>query len=66
MTIDRILFLRIAEERGIERTDQLKDIAAEGEVYAGLVQLFRLADQRYNSGLFHFGAEKGRSTTPIR
>ncbi len=62
MTIDRILFLRIAEERGIERTDQLKDIAAEGEVYAGLVQLFRLADQRYNSGLFHFGAEKGRST----
>ena len=64
MTIDRILFLRIAEERGIERTDQLKDIAAEGEIYAGLVQLYRLADQRYNSGLFHFGAEKNRSTHP--
>ncbi|HPH95230.1 MAG TPA: Eco57I restriction-modification methylase domain-containing protein [Anaerolineaceae bacterium] len=62
MTIDRILFLRIAEERGIERADQLKDIAGEAEIYPGLVQLFRLADQRYNSGLFHFSAEKGRGT----
>lgn len=27
MTIDRIVFLRICEDRGVERDDQLKEIA---------------------------------------
>ena len=64
MTIDRIIFLRICEDRGIEREDQLKDAAAGTQVYAGLRQLFRQADARYNSGLFHFSDEKGQSGAP--
>jgi predicted type IV restriction endonuclease len=77
MTIDRIIFLRICEDRGIEPEGQLRDIAAPlssghppiselrnggtegGGVYAELVRLFKRADQKYNSGLFHFSKEKG-------
>ncbi len=58
MTIDRIIFLRICEDRGVERDEQLKEIATGGGVYAGLCALFQKADARYNSGLFHFTAEK--------
>lgn len=61
-TIDRIIFLRICEDRGIEPDNQLRDIAASREVYAGLVQLFQRADARYNSGLFHFNRERDRPT----
>jgi hypothetical protein len=58
--IDRIIFLRICEDRGIEDYERLKK-AAEGKgVYQSLVRLFQQADDRYNSGLFHFHAEKGR------
>jgi len=56
MTIDRIIFLRICEDRGVERDEQLKEIAAGKDVYAGLGMLFKKADARYNSGLFHFPA----------
>jgi hypothetical protein len=54
MTIDRIIFLRICEDCGVERDEQLKEIAAGKDVYAGLGMLFKKADARYNSGLFHF------------
>ncbi len=64
MTIDRIVFLRICEDREIEPHDQLKNLTAGGEIYPNLVALFRQADQRYNSGLFHFEKEKGESTSP--
>jgi len=60
-TIDRIVFLRICEDRGIEKFCQLKDqLAGEMAVYARLVEIFRQADERYNSGLFHFKEESGR------
>jgi hypothetical protein len=62
--IDRIVFLRICEDRGIERIGRLKDVAARRDVYSGLLDIFRDADDRYNSGLFHFQKEKGRSETP--
>jgi len=62
MTIDRIVFLRICEDRGVENDGQLKDIAANANVYPNLVQLFQRADLRYNSGLFHFKDEKGQSS----
>lgn len=62
MTIDRIVFLRICEDRGIERDEQLKEIASGDDIYKGLVQLFQKADARYNSGLFHFKDEKGQSS----
>lgn len=55
-TIDRIIFLRIAEDRGIEPYEQLAGI----KDYPALVQLFRRADDKYNSGLFHFKSEAGR------
>ena len=58
MTIDRIIFLRICEDRGIERYEKLKEVSEQANVYAGLCQLFRQADLRYNSGLFHFKDEK--------
>ena len=64
MTIDRIIFLRICEDRGIEPEDQLKTLAAAPGVYARLVELFRRADVKYNSGLFHFNHEKASTTQP--
>lgn len=60
ITIDRIVFLRIAEDRGIEQQGQLLEIAKRPDAYEGLLDLFRLADDRYNSGLFHFRTEKNR------
>ncbi len=60
MTIDRIIFLRMCEDRGIEVYGQLRKLTEDAEVYPELCKLFRKADQRYNSGLFHFGVEKGR------
>lgn len=64
MTIDRIVFLRICEDREIEPHGQLKELTTQGEIYPRLVALFRQADKRYNSGLFHFEKEKGESTAP--
>ena len=63
-TIDRILFLRICEDRKIEPTDQLLQIAESSEVYAKLLLLFQKADQKYNSGLFHFNKEKDQTSEP--
>ena len=63
-TIDRILFLRICEDRQIEPTDQLLQIAGGSDIYARLLVLFQKADQKYNSGLFHFGKEKGQTSEP--
>ncbi|HEX5163992.1 MAG TPA: type I restriction endonuclease, partial [Thermomicrobiales bacterium] len=54
MTVDRIIFLRMAEDRGIEEYERLLGIAKGEGVYARLRDLFRQADERYNSGLFHF------------
>ncbi len=59
-TIDRIVFLRICEDRGIEGYGRLYGYANGRSVYANLTQLFRQADEKYNSGLFHFKIERGR------
>ncbi|NHZ71891.1 MAG: N-6 DNA methylase, partial [Aquificales bacterium] len=59
-TIDRLIFLRIAEDRGIEPYGRLRDAAQAAPIYPELGRLFKLADQKYNSGLFHFTVEKGR------
>ncbi|MCX6679036.1 MAG: Eco57I restriction-modification methylase domain-containing protein [Methanothrix sp.] len=58
--IDRIIFLRICEDRGIERYMRLKDLLSGDRVYPRLCELFLQADDRYNSGIFHFGKEPGR------
>jgi len=53
--IDRIIFLRIAEARGLEQTAALRAAISggQGSVYKQLLSIFARADDRYNSGLFH-------------
>ena len=64
-TIDRIVFLRIAEDRNIESYGRLRSIAGEGkQVYQELKILFNEADDKYNSGLFHFDAADKRGSNP--
>jgi fido (protein-threonine AMPylation protein) len=63
-TIDRLVFLRICEDRGIEHYGQLQALLNGEHVYARLRQLYAQADDHYNSGLFHFRQEAGRSETP--
>jgi len=61
-TIDRIVFLRICEDRGIETYGSLMALQNGEHVYQRLFQLFNKADDKYNSGLFHFKKEKDRET----
>lgn len=63
-TIDRLLFLRICEDRAIEEYGRLKALLQEDDVYVRLMEIFREADQRYNSGIFHFQEEKDRTEPP--
>jgi type I restriction-modification system DNA methylase subunit len=62
--IDRIIFLRICEGRGIEDYGRLRALADSDRIYPRLGELFAEADDRYNSGLFHFKAEQGRHEPP--
>ncbi|HNE19823.1 MAG TPA: N-6 DNA methylase [Turneriella sp.] len=62
LIIDRILFLRVAEDRGLERYGRLGDCAKAKDAYAELKKYFLDADDKYNSGLFHFSAERGRTS----
>ncbi len=63
-TIDRIIFLRIAEDRGIEDYGSLRSLCNGGNTYGRLQELFYKADDRYNSGLFHFRHEKDEAEPP--
>jgi type I restriction-modification system DNA methylase subunit len=63
-TMDRIVFLRICEDRGIEEYGKLQMHLNGTNIYKRLVQLFSQADDRYNSGLFHFQREKDRLEEP--
>lgn len=60
MTIDRIIFLRIAEERGMEKDRRLFELIDNKNIYKDLLKFFAQADDRYNSGLFHFKKDKDR------
>jgi predicted type IV restriction endonuclease len=62
--IDRIIFLRIAEDRGIEDYGSLRGIGNGNNTFARLQELFYKADDRYNSGLFHFRHEKDEAEPP--
>lgn len=64
MTIDRIVFLRMCEDRGIEPERQLQALLNGPNIYPRLVKIFEAADEKYNSGLFHFRDETGQSSTP--
>ena len=56
-TIDRIIFLRMAEDRGAEEYGKLSAIAAHKGNYRELMELCKDADAKYNSGLFDFSAD---------
>lgn len=48
--LNRIIFLRICEDRTIEKFETLKNIKS----YDELKQLFQQSDKKFNSGLFNF------------
>jgi hypothetical protein len=57
-TIDRIIFLRIAEDSSVEPYGNLKHALNQGSLYSNLYEQFRKADEKYNSGLFDFKKDK--------
>lgn len=54
LIIDRIVFFRMAEDRGIERYQTLYKLSESENIYQQLCEVFKKADLKYNSGLFHF------------
>ena len=60
--IDRIIFLRIAEDRGMEEYGALRKLSQNSEtkfhIYAELIKYFKKADEKYNSGLFDLNEDK--------
>lgn len=63
-TIDRLIFLRICEDRGVEPYGQLQALLNGQNIYGRLRYLYEQADDRYNSGLFHFHKEQDRAESP--
>lgn len=57
-TIDRLIFLRIAEDRSAEPYGELQNSIKSGSYYQNLLHNFHIADQKYNSGLFDFKKDK--------
>ncbi len=67
LTIDRVVFLRMAEDRGLEPYEQLLKLCERPGIYPRFIRgICRRADQKYNSGLFHFQKESGVSEDPDR
>ena len=67
LTIDRVVFLRMAEDRGLEPYEQLLKLCERPDIYSRFMHgLCRQADEKYNSGLFHFQKESGVSEDPDR
>lgn len=65
LTIDRVVFLRMAEDRGLEPEQQLLKLCEYPDVYQRFMRdICRRADEKYNSGLFHFQKERGVSERP--
>jgi hypothetical protein len=54
----------MCEDRGIEPYGQLQALLNGEHTYERLRHLYGLADDRYNSGLFHFKQETGRAEAP--
>ena len=64
ITIDRLIFLRMAEDRGLEPDRQLLAACEGNGAYDRFMRLCRFADGKYNSGLFDF--EQDRLTPPLK
>ena len=54
LTLDRIIFLRIAEDRAVEEYGRLQKLLTGEDYYQNLFTYFKEADSKYNSGLFDF------------
>ena len=66
-TIDRVVFLRMAEDRRLEPCEQLLKLCERDDIYARFMHnLCRKADEKYNSGLFHFQKEHDTDEEPDR
>ncbi|MBN1915588.1 N-6 DNA methylase [Candidatus Dojkabacteria bacterium] len=52
--IDRIIFLRIAEDRGLEEYGNLQNLIKYKDSYKRLVEHFVVANKKYDSNLFEF------------
>jgi len=64
-TIDRIIFLRMCEDRGIEEYGQLLALTNGPHIYPRLGEYYRRADEKYNAGLFDFRADTLTRTLTI-
>ncbi len=64
-TIDRIIFLRMCEDRGIEDYARLLALTSGPHIYQRLGDLYRQADEKYNAGLFDFRADTLTKTLTI-
>lgn len=60
LTLDRLIFLRFCEDRKMEPFGALWTAVNSENPRAALEAMYREADARYNSGLFHFDVETGR------
>jgi type I restriction-modification system DNA methylase subunit len=58
LTIDRIIFLRMCEDRGIEHYGQIQNLLNGTNTYRRLREIFYHADDKYNSGLFDFKVDR--------
>ena len=56
--IDRIIFLRVAEDRGVENYGDLREACSGSNYYKNIVEIFKKADGKYNSGIFDFSKDK--------
>ncbi|MBU4271170.1 MAG: N-6 DNA methylase [Planctomycetes bacterium] len=66
-TIDRVIFLRMAEDRRLEPYEQLLKLCEQDDIYPRFMRdLCRKADDKYNSGLFHFHKEQDTDEKPDR
>lgn len=64
MTLDRLVFLRIAEDRGIEDEGRLQKLLISKNVYHEFLAYCKESDAKYNSGLFNFKIDT--TTTKIK
>jgi hypothetical protein len=63
-TIDRMIFPRICEDRGVETYGASIALLNGEHVHRRLCEMFHRADEKYNSGMFHFRKGKDRLEEP--
>ncbi|WP_168165125.1 Eco57I restriction-modification methylase domain-containing protein [Anaeromyxobacter dehalogenans] len=66
LTLNRLLFLRIAEDRGMEQYGTLREATHSGDAGRNMAKLFGRAHNKYNSGLFVPGRASCRTRIPER